>query len=275
MSPRPPGSDDGSLRLNRYLALAGLGSRRSVEALVRDGRVAVDGEIVRDLGRRIDPRRQAVTVDGQPAVLPADRRVYAFHKPVDVVSTLRPQGSQQGLEEFRRRVELPDRFKPVGRLDRDSTGLLLWTDDGDLAEALLRPRRGVWKTYEVTLAQALARGMERTLADGSLVLDGRPVQPCRLHGDPSGDRRRWRMELHEGRKRQVRRMFAAVGGRVVELVRVAVGPVQIGRLRPGHFRRLSREEERALRQAAGLDAPPTDRETGGDITRKGRSHGSS
>jgi len=255
MTPRRPRGADPTLRLNRYLARAGHGSRRSVEDLVREGRVAIDGETVRDLGRRVDPRRHEVTVDGMRAVLPDDVRVYAFHKPAEVVSTLRAQGGQHGLEEFRRRADLPDRFKPVGRLDQDSTGLLLWTDDGDLADALLRPRRGVWKTYEVTLARALGRGLEQTLADGSIVLDGRPVRPCRVQPDESGDRRRWRLELHEGRKRQIRRMIAAVDNRVVALVRVAVGPIQLGRLRAGDFRRLSRDEEQALREAAGQGAP--------------------
>ena len=247
-----PGPDaDGALRLNRYLARAGHGSRRGVEDLVRAGRVAIDGDVCTDLSRRVTPG-QSVTVDGLPAVLPADHRVYAFHKPHDVVSTLRAQGDQVGLVSFRRRGDLPDRFQPVGRLDRDSSGLLLWTDDGDLAEALLRPRQGVWKTYRVRLARPLARGAERTLADGSIELDGRPVRRCRVTADRGGDRRLWIIELHEGRKRQVRRMFAAVGARVTELLRTAVGPVQLGRLQPGDFRRLNPEEERALREAAGL-----------------------
>jgi pseudouridine synthase len=199
----------------------------------------------------VAPGRETVTVDGQPAVLPPDHRVYAFHKPRDVVSTLRAQGGQFGLADFRRRGNLPERFQPVGRLDRDSSGLLLWTDDGALAEALLRPRQGVWKTYAVRLARPLAPRAERTLAGGTITLDGRPVRRCRVTADPDGDRRRWTLELHEGRKRQVRRMFAAVGARVVELKRTAVGPVQLGRLRPGDFRRLTAEEEQALRQAAG------------------------
>jgi len=253
--PRSPSGREGLLRLNRFLALAGHGSRRSVEALVAAGRVKVDGRVATDLGRRVDPRTATVTVDDQPAVLPRDSRVYAFHKPVDVVCTLSAQGGQVGLREFQRRGELPDRFKPVGRLDRDSAGLLLWTDDGVLAQALLRPRSEVWKTYELVLAQPLDRGRERTLGDGSIILDGRPVRPCRVHPDPDGDRRRWRLELHEGRKRQIRRMVAAVDGRVVTLVRVAVGPVRLGRLRPGGFRRLTTNEERALRQAAGLTEP--------------------
>jgi len=222
-----------------------------VEDLVRAGRVTIDGEVVHDLGRRVEPGTHTVTVDGIHADLPSDVRIYAFHKPVDVVSTLRPQGSQRGLESYQRGADLPERFKPVGRLDQDSTGLLLWTDDGDLSEALLRPRSGVWKTYDVTLAQSLGRGLERTLTDGSITLDGRPVRPCRIHADPSGDRRRWQLELHEGRKRQIRRMVAAVDNKVIGLVRIAVGPVQLGRLREGDFRRLTHDEEQALRKAVG------------------------
>jgi len=251
MSASRPDADQ-TLRLNRYLARAGHGSRRGVEALVRDGRVAIDDEICTDLSRRVGPDQQ-VTVDGLPAVLPSGHRVYAFHKPLDVVSTLRAQGEQVGLVSFRRRGDLPDRFQPVGRLDRDSSGLLLWTDDGALAEALLRPRQGVWKTYQVRLARPLGRGAERTLAEGSIELDGRPVRRCRVTGDRTGDRRIWTLELHEGRKRQVRRMFAAVEARVTALVRTAVGPIQLGRLQPGDFRRLNPEEERALREAAGQD----------------------
>ncbi len=251
MTPKRPTDPDSTLRLNRYLARAGYGSRRSVEDIVREGRVAIDGEVVHDLGRRIEPGRDTVTVDGMHADLPTDVRIYAFHKPADVVCTLRPQGSQRGLESYQRGADLPERFKPVGRLDQDSTGLLLWTDDGELAEALLRPRSGVWKTYEVTLSQNLGKGLERTLADGSITLDGRPVRPCRVHADPSGNRRRWQLELHEGRKRQIRRMIAAVDGKVVALVRMAVGPVQLGRLREGDFRRLTNDEEQALRKAVG------------------------
>lgn len=253
MTPTRPNAPDPTLRLNRFLARAGYGSRRSVEDIVRAGRVAIDGEVVTDLGRRVDPDRHSVTVDGMHADLPRDTRVYAFHKPTEVVSTLRAQGKQRGLEEYQQRAELPERFKPVGRLDQDSSGLLLWTDDGDLAEALLRPTSGVWKTYEVVLAQPLGRGLEKKLTDGSIVLDGRPVRPCRAEVDRSGDRRRWRLELHEGRKRQIRRMIAAVDGKVVALVRTAVGPVPLGRLREGDFRRLNQKEESALRQAVGRD----------------------
>lgn len=248
-------SPDGTMRLNQFLARAGFGSRRGVEQLVRDGRVTIDGETVHGLSRRIDPGRDAVAVDGLPARLAGDTRVYAFHKPRDVVSSLRAQGDQTALDGYRERADIAPRFHPVGRLDRDSSGLLLWTDDGRLSQALMRPEHEVWKTYEVRLATALKLGQERVLAGGKLELEGRRVRECRLAPDPTGDRRRWTIALHEGRNRQVRRMFAAVGCRVADLVRVAVGPVQLGRLRPGDFRRLTADEERALRREAEAHDP--------------------
>ena len=250
MTPSKPTNPEEGVRLNRFLARAGFGSRRGVEELILAGRVSVDGKKVTDLGRRVDPETDVVTVDGQPARTPIDVRVYAFHKPLNVVSTMRAQGDQVGLDEFRRRGSIPDRFNPVGRLDQDSSGLLLWTDDGVLAQALMRPDSAVWKAYVVTLARRLSRTAEKSLADGSLELDGRPVRRCRLHRDPDGDPRRWVFELHEGRKRQIRRMVAAVDNRVVALKRVAVGPIALGLLRAGDFRRLTRDEETALRQAA-------------------------
>lgn len=252
MTPPQISGPEDSYRLNRFLALAGHGSRRSVEALIQAGRVAVDGQIVSDLGCRVDPRRQRITIDGQDVRLARDQRVYAFHKPLDVVCTLRAQGDQTGLLAFRREGGLPDRFQPIGRLDRDSSGLLLWTDDGRLAQALLRPRQGVWKTYQVTLTRPLKLSQERILAKGGLVLDGRPLLPCRVVADPQGDRRVWQIQLQEGRNRQIRRMIAALGNRVLALRRIAIGPITIGRLRPGGFRRLTAREVAALRQAAGL-----------------------
>jgi len=237
------------MRLNRFLARAGRGSRRSVEDLVRAGRVAVNGETVRDLGRRVEPGVDLVTLDGAPLHLPDDTRVYAFHKPRGVVSTLVAQDGRPSLLAYRRRADLPDRFVPVGRLDAESTGLLLWTDDGDLNQRLARPASGVWKTYEVELDGPLPPASVPELTGGGLVIDGRPCRPCRLRMKPDATTRHWIMELHEGRRRQIRRMFEAVGLKVVALHRTAVGPVKLGKLRPGDFRRLGKDEEAALRAA--------------------------
>jgi 23S rRNA pseudouridine2605 synthase len=250
-------ADPPTYRLNRYLARAGLGSRRGVEELIASGRVRVDGEVVRDLACRVDPRRQRVTVDGRAVRLPAGWTVYAFHKPAGVVSTLRAQAGQEGLGSYRRRAGLPAGVVPVGRLDAETTGLLLWTDDGDLAQGILRPSSRVWKRYLVTLDAVLDAGGARRLAGGQLALDGRLCLPLRLEPGPGAAGRSWDLRIHEGRKRQIRRMFELLGRRVVSLARVAVGPVSLGRLAPGRFRRLTESEVRRLRAAAGLDDPET------------------
>ncbi len=241
---------DGPLRLNRFLARAGLGSRRGVEGLVREGRVAVNGATVASLDTRVDPAADRVTVDGVPVVLPQAWGVWAFHKPPGVVSTLRAQGGQAGLLPFRRRAGLPPGAVPVGRLDADTSGLLLWTDDGELAQALMRPAHFVWKLYEVELDRPLPAAGARSVATGGLALDGRPCLPARLRPLPGPVGRRWALELREGRNRQVRRLFALLGLEVTRLHRTAVGPVRLGRLAAGSFRRLTVAEERALRSAA-------------------------
>jgi pseudouridine synthase len=240
---------EAGIRLNKFLARAGQGSRRSVEQLVLDGRVRVNGEMVKDLGRRVDPETDSVSLDGQALRLPDDFRVYAFHKPLDVVSTLVSQGGQPSLDPYRLQSDLPERFVPVGRLDAESTGLLLWTDDGSLNQKLCRPGSSVWKTYEVELNGPLPPQHIPELTRGGLEIDGRPCLPCRLKMKPDATTRDWIMELHEGRRRQVRRMFNAVGLKVVSLHRIAVGPIKLGKLRPGDFRRLGQDEVKALREA--------------------------
>ncbi|MCP4572140.1 MAG: rRNA pseudouridine synthase [bacterium] len=240
---------DDTMRLNRYLARCGLGSRRAVEELITAGRVSVDGVPAKDLGRRVVPGQAEVSVDGVPTVLPSSTRIYAFHKPHGVVSTLKAQGGQPSLLPYRNQSDLPERFIPVGRLDAASTGLLLWTDDGELAQRLLHPSSGLWKTYELELDRAPADYEVAKLMGGRLRLDGRPVRPCRLALQDGGTIRQWIMELHEGRKRQIRRMCGAVGLKVRRLHRVAIGPIQLGLLRPGDFRRLDSREEKELRLA--------------------------
>jgi 23S rRNA pseudouridine2605 synthase len=243
------------LRLNRFLARSGLGSRRSVEDLVRTGRVTVNGRLASGPAMRIQVGRDEVAVDGRLVQPPRLTRIFAFHKPYGVVSTLRPQGNQRGLRSYRDGAGLGGGFVPVGRLDADSTGLLLWTDDGDLAQDLMRPASHIWKRYVVQLDGRPAARQARILSGGGLMLDGRPCLPLRLKRLPGGGGRRWEMEMREGRKRQIRRMFASQGLRVRQLMRTAIGPVRLGSLAPGDFRRLSRREEAALRSAvrrAGL-----------------------
>jgi len=213
--------------------------------------VRVDGEVVHDLGRRVDEHDARVEVDGQPAVPPRDFRVYAFHKPLDVVSTLKAQGGQPSLLPYRHRSDLPDRFVPVGRLDSESTGLLLWTDDGALNQLLCKPTSKVWKTYELELNGPLTDSLVEQLSSGSIRLDGRACRPAELRMQEDQTNRHWIMRIHEGRRRQIRRMVSAIGLKVLRLHRTHIGPVELGLLRPGDFRRLTHQEIEALRKAAG------------------------
>jgi len=242
--------NDESLRLNRFLARAGLGSRRQVEQLITQGRIRLNGVTVQSLSTQVLPEQDEVTCDDQVVKLPAAWKVYAFHKPLGVVSTLSTPGNQPGLLQFREEAELPSSFVPVGRLDAETTGLLLWTDDGDLAQTLCRPRSKVWKQYKVTLNARLTPDAQRQLTGGRLELDGRPCLPWRVQPLAVGETRRWTLELHEGRRRQIRRMFAQLHLRVIKLKRTAVGPIELGRLRAGHFRRIRGADEAALRAAA-------------------------
>jgi len=241
-------SETNDLRLNRFLARAGLGSRRGVESLIRDRRVSLNGEIVEDLGRRVNPDLDTVLCDGHPVNLPEQWSVYAFHKPIGVVSSLRRFGETPCLEDVRQAAGLSAGMVPVGRLDVDTSGLLLWTDDGMLAEQLMRPRHGIWKSYQVTLNCPLTADDAEKLRKSGVELDGRPCLPARLkqRGD---DNRDWDFELREGRNRQIRRMFQEVGCRVVELQRVAVGPIRLNDLAPGEFRELTDPQIDSLRQA--------------------------
>jgi len=256
------GPDQG-MRLNRFLARAGQGSRRSVEDLIRAGRVSVNGKTVVDLGRRVDPEADKVALDGALLRMPDDHRVYAFHKPLAVVSTLVSQGGQPTLAPYRIQSDIPERFVPVGRLDAESTGLLLWTDDGDLNQRLCRPDSSVWKTYEIELDGPLPPTRIVDFTKGGILIDGRPRLPCRLAMMPDATTRHWVMEMHEGRRRQIRRMFQTLGIKVLQLHRTAVGPVRLGKLRPGDFRRLGRDEVEALRTAV----------TGGKSGKPGRGRG--
>ncbi len=225
------------MRLSRYLAHAGVASRRAAEGLIREGRVTVGGEVVTDPARDVD-ESSGVAVDGEEVA--AERReVWALHKPADVVSTAKEPGGRRAVTDL---VESDLRLYPVGRLDADSTGLILLTNDGELANRLTHPRYEVPKTYAVTLAKAPAeRDLER-LRRGVKLEDG-PTAPAEVD-------RRGKLEIEvtirEGRKRQVRRMAEAVGNQVASLKRIRIGSLPLGDLPEGSSRRLSDAEVRAL-----------------------------
>jgi len=232
------------MRLVKYLAHSGVASRRASEEIVREGRVAIDGEMVDDPARTV-PEEATVTVDGWP-VRPADhpRVVYALNKPAGVVSTA---SDPQGRPTVVQLVKSRERLYPVGRLDAETTGLILLTNDGELAHALTHPKFEVPKTYLATVRKPPVRaGALKQLREGIELEDGRtyPAKVKPLGPDVL------ELTIHEGRKRQVRRMCEAVGHRVETLQRVAFGPLRLGRLNEGEVRRLSAEEVESLRKAA-------------------------
>jgi 23S rRNA pseudouridine2605 synthase len=227
------------MRLAKYLAAAGIASRRASEEIVREGRVTVGGRTVTDPARDVSGD-DAVAVDGEPVTGPEERVVYAVNKPLGVVSTARDPQRRPTVVSL---VPGPLRLYPVGRLDVDTTGLILLTNDGELAHRLTHPSFEVPKTYRATVANPPVGGAAlRALRDGVELEDGRsaPAAVRRLAPDVL------ELTIHEGRKRQIRRMCQAVGHPVSDLQRVAFGPLRLGRLAPGAHRRLSAEEIAAL-----------------------------
>jgi len=232
------------MRLAKFLAHAGVASRRAAEAIVAEGRVTVAGEIVRDPARDVDGS-EPVAVDRRTVRVAAEHVVYALHKPAGVVSTAKDTHGRRTVVEL---VRSPGtRLYPVGRLDADTTGLILLTDDGDLANRLTHPRYEVPKTYvaEVEGGPVRERAL-RALRDG-VVLDDGPTAPAGVRQLRSGV---LELTLREGRKRQVRRMCEHVGHPVKRLSRVAFGPLRLGDLAEGAVRRLSPAEVQRLRDAA-------------------------
>jgi len=237
------------VRVNRFLAERGVASRRAADRMVGEGRITING-VIATLGTIIDPDRDTVWVDGRPVPPPSKRRTLMLNKPAGVVTTRSdPQGRPTVLD----LLEDPAGLFPVGRLDADSRGLLLLTTDGELTLRLTHPRHGVTKRYRATVRGRVTPRVLRALTQGVLLSDGiaralaASVVDSRREGDVV------EVVMSEGRRREVRRLFAALDTVVVDLVRVAVGPVMLGRLREGTARPLTPHEDAALRRAAGLE----------------------
>jgi 23S rRNA pseudouridine2605 synthase len=229
-------------RLQKVLASRGFGSRRACEELIAAGRVTVNGSVAL-LGRRVDPEADLVEVDGAPVGTRAGLVHYLLNKPAGVVTTARDTHGRPTVVEL---VPATPRVFPVGRLDADTEGLLLLTNDGELANRIAHPRHGLTKEYLATVAGgAVSAGAIRRLREGVELEDG-PTAPARV-SQPSPAV--LRITIHEGRNHQVRRMCAAVGHPVTRLVRTRIGPIQDRRLRPGAWRLLDSEEVRALAEA--------------------------
>ncbi|MBO9403706.1 MAG: rRNA pseudouridine synthase [Thermomicrobium sp.] len=239
-------------RLQRVLAAHGVASRRKAEELILAGRVTVDGVVVRELGRKVDPERQEICVDGKP-LRSEPRRYIVLHKPVGYITTTADEYGRKTVLDL---VQVPERVVPVGRLDRDSSGLLLLTNDGDLIYRITHPRYELEKEYEVLVDGFPPPEVEEALRRG-VPVDGRPVQIRRLEAirvEPQGTV--YRVVIHEGRNRIIRRVFERVGYPVLRLQRVRVGPLRLGDLPPGRWRDLTPSEVAALRRAVGLPEFP-------------------
>ncbi|KHG65497.1 pseudouridine synthase [Thermus sp. 2.9] len=231
------------MRLQAFLARAGVASRRKAEALIQEGLVRVNGEVAH-LGQKVG-LKDVVEVAGKRVILP-ERVILALHKPKGYTTTRSDPHAQKTVYELL--PEIPG-LHPVGRLDRDSEGLLLFTNDGELTFRLTHPRHGVQKVYRVwTEGGTLPEGVCRRLLKGVMLEDG-PAKALACRPAPGGAF----LTLAEGRKREVRRMLKAVGYPVKRLLRVQVGPIRLGNLPPGKWRRLSSEEEKALLRQVGLE----------------------
>lgn len=227
-------------RLQKVLARAGIGSRRRCEEYIRAGRVAVNGRIVSEMGTKVVPGRDRIAFDGKE-IQKAEQHLYLLlNKPVGYVSTVAdPQGRPIVTDLL---PELDRRLYPVGRLDLDSEGALLMTNDGSLTNRILHPRYGVAKTYHILLARQPGQKKLRQLEQG-IVLEGVKTLPARIRILRKRKDGIWlEVVLHEGKKRQIRKMFAAIGHPVLRLKRTAYGDLTLGRLRPGEYRFLEKKD---------------------------------
>ncbi len=234
------------MRLQKYLALSGVASRRASEKLIAEGHVAVNGQVITEMGVQVDETADRVTVDGAPVALEEEKHYIAYYKPIGEVTTVTdPEGRATVMDKFR---DYPVRLYPVGRLDYDSEGLLLLTNDGDMMQHLLHPSHEVEKVYLAKVSNQVTEEELRRLRAG-VSLDGRMTSPANV--------RLVRQEafasvvlvsIHEGRNRQVRRMFEAVGHQVVALKRVGFGPIRLLDLPRGQWRRLNEVEVKRLKE---------------------------
>ncbi|MCL2655205.1 MAG: rRNA pseudouridine synthase [Coriobacteriia bacterium] len=262
-------TETGPLRLQRFLARAGVASRRGSEDLMTAGRVTVNGQVCTELGTKVDPACDEVAVDGKPVALAGAAVNLILNKPAGYVTTMSDPQGRPTVAELVPTDQYPGLF-PVGRLDEDTTGLLLFSTDGELAHRLLHPKWHVAKTYIARADGRITEAQLQRLRDG-IELDDGPTAPARVELIPETDD--WSDELeaqednpdllqlrpyrsslvmlsiHEGRKRQVRRMLSAVGHPVTELARISFGPLTLGDLAPGNWRLLTAEEVTALQAA--------------------------
>ena len=258
-------------RLQKILAKAGLASRREAERWIAEGRVSVNGAVIRKLGTQADPARDSIKVDGKRIKPAAAPLYFAFHKPPGVITTLNDPEHRPDLTPYLERLGEKRRLFPVGRLDYNTTGLLLLTNDGDFALRLTHPRFGVKKLYQAKLSACPTAEDLARLRKGIRLEDGMSA-PARARVVDKLRKNAWvEIEVREGRKREVRRMFEALGFFVEKLVRIKVGSVSLGSLPLGELRPLSPMEVDALKREVGLQ-PSGERATIARRTRPPRKY---
>lgn len=239
------------IRLQKWLSEAGVCSRRKGEAYILAGRVSVNGEVVTALGSKVDPHKDRIAVDGRPVDLSRGKIYLALHKPKGYVTSCSHPGQKVVLD----LIDLPERIYPIGRLDKDSTGLLLLTNDGRLHQRLSHPSFEHEKEYEVAVRDPIEDDALQKMADG-MPLMGRRTRPARVRR-LSG--RRFRIVLREGRNRQIRRMVRDLGHKVKRLQRIRVAQVRLGSLPEGAWRHLTLQEKKKLLQGAEEKQAGSDR----------------
>lgn len=242
--------DEGRIRLQKVLAAAGLGSRRKCEEFITAGRVTVNGEVMDELGARVDPEIDVIHVDGIRIAQTSGNVVVALNKPRGVVTTMSDEHGRECVGDYV--AEFEQRLFHVGRLDADTEGLLLLTNDGELSQRLGHPSHGIVKTYLAKVEGKVAKDVISTILNG-VEIDGTAVAVtgCKLL-ETGKNHSIVEISIHEGRNRILRRLFEEVGHPVVDLVRTQIGPIVLGNLKSGNVRELTNKELGKLYSAVGL-----------------------
>ncbi|HEY4613113.1 MAG TPA: pseudouridine synthase [Bacteroidota bacterium] len=243
-----PGLHQESVRLNKYLAQAGIGSRRSNDELILSGAVKVNGRVIVELGVKVNPRRDTVTVRGNPVYLTQKQVYYVFNKPKDTITTVKDERGRPTVMDY---VRAKERIYPIGRLDRNTTGVLLFTNDGELANGLMHPKLEVEKVYHVRLEKGISDDDFRKLKTGIPLEDG-VAKANFAEVLPKTRRTELFVSIHEGKNREVRRMFEEMDYDVKKLDRISFAGITTTGLSRGKFRKLNSREVEHLKKVAGM-----------------------
>ena len=236
------------IRLQKFLAEAGVASRRKAEELIANGKVYVNGRIAQ-IGDKVDPKRDSVTLNGKKIKQDTQTVYYMLYKPRGYVTTMSDEKDRKCVAELMRNVS--KRVYPIGRLDRDSEGLLLFTNDGDFANALMHPSRHIQKVYRVSVRPAITEA-QITVLTSSLMIDGKKTMPADVRVlSRDTDKSTLEIVLYEGRNRHIRRLCEEAGLETLRLKRVSIGQLSLGKLKPAEYRELTPNEVAALKRESG------------------------